>query len=79
MRNITINQQQFEVLQGFMTHCWCVFHTSEKEQFELWNNLMDELKIPFYAQNMASYLMRKKGNGTQYFSYLLEQEGIKIK
>jgi len=73
-----ITQKQFSELQGFMLHCWNVFHDNAPSEFDYWSKKLDELKISWHVQNTAAYLMNKRENGFLYFRNLLASKNIII-
>ena len=76
---LEISQEQFALLQGFMHHCWAVFHEKEKSNFPLWAIRLDNGKISWQVQNIAAHTMQDRANGFRYFREVLKEKGIKIK
>ena len=76
--SFSITDTQFEELQGFMFHCWTVYHDNAKEYFDFWAKRLDEAKIPWHIQNTAAYLMNDRENGFRYFRDLLASKDIKV-
>jgi hypothetical protein len=75
----TITNEQFNLLQGFMLHCWNVYYNNQKKEFSFWAKQLDETAIPWSIQNDAACLMDKRENGFYYFRNLLKDKGIQIK
>lgn len=76
--NFSITEKQFEELQGFMFHCWTVYHDNAKGYFNSYAKCLDEAKIPWHVQNIAACLMTNRENGFRYFRDLLASKGIKV-
>lgn len=74
----TVTQEQFRLLQGFMLHCWAVYHEKANKFFGFWAEQLDEAKIPWHIQNTAAYLMEDRENGFRYFRSLLSSKGIEV-
>lgn len=75
---ISITQEQFRVIQDFMSHMWHHFHTEEKADLSFWAEKLDEMKIPWAVQNNAAYLMEDRENGFRYFRQVLKTKGINV-
>lgn len=80
MEKYIITREQMEAIKAFMLYRWNRDHNQDDtpNSNSFWANRLDELKICWYVQNQAAYLMTKRENGFKYFSSLLKESGIEI-
>ena len=74
----TINRKQLDLLSGFYTHCYCVYHDKVKQYFAFWADQLDEAKVPWSVQNSVANLAEDKSTQAQYMSTLLANKNITV-
>lgn len=70
-----ITHKQYDMLQGFYAHCYCVYHSGIKPYFEFYAEILDEAGIPWSIQNATALLAEDKESISKY---LWHQIGVKV-
>lgn len=74
----TINRQQLSLLQGFYTHCFCVYHEKEKQAFSFYAEQLDQANIPWSIQNMVAEFAETRESIGLYLTTLLKERDITV-
>jgi hypothetical protein len=73
-----INRKQFDILLGFYTHCYCVYHDKVKQGFAFWSEQLDAANIPWSVQNTVANLADDKSTQQKYLRTLLLNNDINV-
>ena len=76
---MTITYKQYQHLQSFFMALSGYYIDGIPTNFGHWANLLDDLGIPWKAQNVVSMLAENKSNTGFYLTTLLAQYEITIK
>lgn len=73
-----ISSEQYDALTGLKLHAWNVYWNKVKPDWEFYAEMLDNLKVPWIAQNWTSCLMEKRENGFSTLSTLLKKHNIHV-
>lgn len=74
----TINSKQLDLLKGFFTHCWCVYHESAQQGFGFWAQQLDNAGIPWSVQNTVSVSAEQRASRGKYLTTILKERNIVV-
>jgi len=67
----TLNPIQIDALEGFMMHCWSVYHEKQKQAFGFYAQRLDSLGVPWHFQNKTAIIAETRANYWSNFESLL--------
>jgi len=73
-----ITRKQYDLLLGFYSHCYCVYHLKSQAFFDFWAEQLDEAEIPWSVQNNVAVTAEDKGSIALYLSTHLSEKDIEI-
>lgn len=67
-----LSHKQYDLLQGFYAHCYCVYHHNSKADFVTWAELLDNAKVPWSLQNRTALKAEDRRSIDYYLSTLID-------
>lgn len=74
----TLNQNQYNAIQGFFAHLWAAYWDKGNKDYAGWAKILDGLQIPWWVQNQVSGLADKRESAFLYLRPQLSKLGIEV-
>lgn len=69
---------QYNYLQGFYTHCYCVHHEQVDADYAFWASQLDKQQIPWWVQNTVAVTAEDRSSIALYLRTHLAKHGITV-
>ena len=76
--SLTITRKQYDLLQGFYTHCCSAYHNDSVLDGSFWAAQLDLHRVPLNVQNTVSTLAKEPDSVCLYLSTHLRKKSIYI-
>jgi len=73
-----ITAKQYNLLQGFYAHCYCVYHDNVIADFGFWASQLDSSGVPWSVQNTVAVTAEDKGSISLYLRTHLAKKDIRV-
>jgi hypothetical protein len=72
-----ITAKQYDLLQGFYAHCYCVYHKGVNADFGFWATQLDNSDVPWSVQNFVAVTAEDKDSIGLYLRTHLAKKDIR--